>query len=86
VSGLLAGQPTDSVAQLLVARMRVDDRRQRRDVACKTLRQEEVARRLVHGCDGAVAERVERVEAIETGLLLPGPKEDLHPAFGNAVA
>ena len=81
-----AAESADSRPQLLIARMRIYRGRQRACMPRKPLRQEQVPAGPVNVGHGGVAEGVERVEAVESGLHLPRPEGELDAALADADA
>ncbi len=77
-----APQPPHALPELLVADVRVDDRRQRARVLREPLGKEEVPRRPVDVGDRRVPQRVDGVEPVEPGDDLPSAEEDLDAALG----
>ncbi len=80
----LGGEISQSARHFFVARVGIHGRRQRRHVAGKPLRQEQVPRRPVDVGDRRMPQTVEGVEPIEPGPLLPVPPRELHPPLRHA--
>ena len=70
-----------ALAHLLIARVGINGRRQRRHVPRKPLCQEQIPRLPVDRCYRRVAQAVKRIQPIELGSLLPGPPRELHAAL-----
>lgn len=76
-----AVQIPDPLPELLVGGMRVDRRRQRRDVAGKPLGEVEVPRSPVYVGHRAVTQPMKGIQQVEPGLHLPRPESHLDPAW-----
>ena len=82
----MVSSPSHPLPQFLIARMRVDGRRQRAHVPRESLREEQVPRSTVNVRDRRVPQGVQRVEVVEPCLHLLGPERELDAAWRDASA